>query len=161
MRRLIPTAVLAVFLSLFISGCYTQLKGPEPRTGERTYEGDYYRGDYSPYYYWDDYWYPSFFGFPYYNYGFFYSPWWYDPGFYYYYYGNGNLGTSKALRDRGHDGLQPSPPAGVIIRQPDSPPAPSDGGKARSGDEGRPSSGGNDQQPKKTNSEGKTTRTRR
>ena len=156
MRKLISTAVLAAFFSLFLSGCYTQLKGPEPKTSERTYHEEYYY-DNSPYY-WGDYCYPAFFGFPYYNYGFFFSPWWYDPGFYYY-DGNDNFGSSKFLRSRRHDDVQPSPPSGVIIQQPNPP---SDGGvKGRSGDGGRPSSGGNDQQPKKTDSDGKSTRGRR
>jgi len=109
MKKFYLTALLAVFLSLVIAGCYTKLKGPEPYSGERSYYDDYYYpggyypyGFYTPYYFHLGWYSPYFFGSPYF-YGNFYSPWWYDPYYYYdggYYNGIGRSPGDKGIRRR-------------------------------------------------------------
>lgn len=162
MKRLIPTAALAVFFSLSLSGCYTQFGRPGPETGERTRYRDY---DYT-YDYYDDYYYwgylsPWSYGYPYYSYGFFYSPWWYDQIYYYYYPGDDYRAGSKFIRSRSHDYTpSPMPPSSGVIVNPPSQPS---GGEVRI-KSGNDSAGGSDkgsQAGQQQNSQGKSTRTRR
>ena len=118
MKRLIATALAAVFLSMGIQGCYTVLKKSEPATGEKVYNNsEYYPPDYNYY----DYYSPYFFSYGWYNNPFyfaypgyfdsFYRPWWYDPNYYYDggYYNNGQSPSNKGSRGRGD---MPSVPGG-------------------------------------------------
>jgi hypothetical protein len=135
MKRLFFTALLAVFLSMIVGGCYTKLKGPEPSTGETTYDNNYDNypypyGYYSPYYFHDGWYSPYFLGSPYY-YGNFYSPWWYDP---FYYYGdgqnngNGRFPSGKDIRRRRGDNGSLPPVPGATYSPPSTPP-PNSGGQ--------------------------------
>ncbi len=153
MRKLFSTAVLAVFFSLYLSGCYTQFGKPEPETGARQTYNDYTYDDY----YWG-YLSPGFFGYPYYTYGFFYSPWWYDQ-IYYYYTDDNNSSNSKFVRSRYHNNPLPPPPSSGGILPPSNTPSTGEV-KIRSGNDSRQS--GEESGPeKKEKSEGKSTRRRR
>jgi len=158
MRKFFSAAVLAAFLSILTSGCYTRFGRSEPPTGERLYQREYIYDD--PYYR-DYYPYPLFFGFPYYDYGFFYSPWWYDPG--YYYYDDDYRNSTKFKRSRDHNGVSPSIPSGGIIQPSPPPPDPPSSGevKIRSGSGDGQQSGNDSNQSTKGNSDGKSARRRR
>jgi hypothetical protein len=162
MKRVIMAALLAVFLSLIVSGCYTKLKRPEPSTGDRYY-GDYYNNDYRDYYgYWGSYFYyngwysPYFYTYPYY-YGYFNRPWYYDPWWWNYYGGDGGRRSSgKSMRrGRGDTDLPPSPGY--------TPPSqPSSGGQGYQTPPPSPPSGGNARPNTDSgNDSGKSTRRRR
>ncbi len=157
MRKLIQTAVLAVFFSLIQSGCYTQFGKPTPETGERTRYLDY---DYDDYYYHRGYSSPWFYGYPYYSYGYFYSPWWYDQIYYYYYADDGYRSGYKSVRSRDH-GYSPSPlpPSNGGIAAPPSNPPPSGEVRIKSGSDSRGNSGNGGS--RKIDSGGKSTRDRR
>src|SRR3989339_406813 len=110
MKRVILTALVAVFLLLVVGGCYTQLKRPEPSTGDRYFGDNYYYDDWDFYGNWSPYlyhygWYsPYFYTYPSY-YGYFYRPLYYDP-WYWDYYGGGSDGrdsSGKVIR-RGRRG---------------------------------------------------------
>jgi hypothetical protein len=160
MKKVLLTALVAVFLSLTVAGCYTRLKGPEPYTGAETYYDDlaypygYYSGYYSHYG-----WYtPYFMGSPYY-YDYFYSPWWYDP--YYYYdgrdYDGGRAPSGKDIRrrgsGRGSNSLPPvpgntySPPPATgggnqgTVTPPSQPSQPSRGNSSNNDDDSNDSGG--------------------
>lgn len=121
MRRVFFAALLAAFLSVTISGCYTKFEAPQPSYGERGeqydddvyYDDYYYYGGYGNYpfycyYGWQG---PFFYAYPYYSYGYFYSPWWYDP--WYYYYGD-DYSTrlyKKGVRSRRIDQTIYNPPS--------------------------------------------------
>jgi hypothetical protein len=161
MKRILAAALMAVFFSVAFSGCYTQLKGPEPKTGEGaysdyTYYDDYWYWDYyySPYYYRGGWLSPYFYGYPYYSYGFFYSPWWYDP--WYYYDDGGRIPSDKSIRYRRND--TDTSPGGYI-----SPPL-IPGGSSGTGAGSvrtKTSTGGSGQADEPASSSGKSTRLRR
>jgi len=170
MKRMYLTALVAVFLSLTLAGCYTKLKGPVPATGV---EQNYYR-DYPNYY--DDYYNPLYFQYGWYNpyyfgspsyFGNFYYPWWYDP--YYYdggYYPGGtvpvNPGGKDIRRRRGGDrGTFPSVPSGGYSApaQPSSPSGQST--EPASSNPSKPSGNTGSSGEKDNSSGGKTTRGRR
>jgi hypothetical protein len=121
MRKLFQAALLAAFLSVTISGCYTKFEAPRPSYGERVeredvdnyYDDDYFYGGYGnypfySYYGWQG---PYLYAYPYYSFGYFYSPWWYDPWYYYYgdYYSTRLY--QKAVRNRRIDDTIYNPPA--------------------------------------------------
>jgi hypothetical protein len=158
------TALVAVFLSLAIGGCYTTLKKSEPLTGERYYNDyDYYSNwDYygymGPYFYYNGWYNPYFYTYPSY-YGYFYRPWYYDPWWWQYNdgrYGGGRSPSEKEIRrGRGRDdgGLPPAPggsynpapqPGGDQGYQAPPPTNPPAGGNAK------PSSGDNKDSDKTT-----------
>ena len=153
MRKFFPTAVLAVFFSLYLSGCYTQFGRPEPETGEKHsnvgYADDVY--DYPGYVS------PGFFGYPYYTLGYFYSPWWYDQ--LYYYIDEENRSDTKFIRYRGHTDPPPSPPSSGGILPPSNLPSTGEV-KIRSGSDSH-ESGKKSEPKKKEKSKGKSTRRRR
>jgi len=154
MKRLFATALVAVFLPLFIGGCYTKLKGPEPGTGERYqyYDDDYYSYG-SPYYCHYGWYSPYLWGSPHY-YGYFYSPWWYDPWYYdggWYY--DGRARSGKEIRRRSSNSDLPPIPEGSY-----SPP--SQGGGS-GGSSAPPSAPRREQGSDDGKSDGKTTRGRR
>ena len=161
MKRLTATALVAVFLSLGIQGCYTKLKGPEPPTGERVYDNNDYN---TPNYDFYDYYSPYFFSYGWYNNPFyfaypgyfdsFYRPWWYDPNYYYdggYYY-NGQSPSNKVRRGRGE---LPNVPGGGYT-PPSLPAVPGGSYQAPADQPSNPPS--NDNPPPKTNDGGKATR---
>jgi hypothetical protein len=128
MKRAYMTALVAVFLSLTITGCYTKLKGPEPGTGVENNSYNeypyYYDNYYNPLFFQNGWYSPYYFGSPSY-FGNFYYPWWYDP---YYYndgtYGGDHFGGNKAIRGRGVNGdLPPIPSGGYVAPSPPSPPS--------------------------------------
>ena len=166
MKRIAITALLAVFLSLNLAGCYTKLK--EPGTGERVYSSGYI--DDSDYYYYDQYYFhygwtsPYFYGYPSY-YGYISYPWWYDP----YYqndngrYSDGRTRGDKAIRSRrGNRGNNlPAVPGGSYTLPPTS-------GQGDQGTQTPPSSGGgtpsnnnNNNDNNNSGNSGKSTRQRR
>ncbi|MEE9554212.1 MAG: hypothetical protein V3W18_07940 [candidate division Zixibacteria bacterium] len=152
MRKFFPTAVLAVFFSLYLSGCYTQFGKPEPVTGEKQSYNDYENDDYD----YSGYLSPGFFGYPYYTLGFFYSPWWYDQ--FYYYTDEENRSDSKFIRYRDHGNPLPPPSSGGILPPSNSP---STGEvKIRSGSDSQ-NSADESESEKKEKSKGKSTRRRR
>jgi hypothetical protein len=164
MKRTVMTALVAVFLSLAVTGCYTKLKGPEPGTGLETYpnyyyEYPYYGGYYNPFYFQYGWYSPFYFGYPSF-YGGFYNPWWYDP----YYYGDGynhdgGYPPGKEPRERRGQGpgrqlpavpsgtYVPTPPpstgqSGQDYQPPPSPPPSSGNQGSSSGNDNGNSSGG-------------------
>jgi hypothetical protein len=118
MKRLFFAALLAAFLSVTISGCYTKFEAPQPSYGDRTQQYDddsyYYScwgyGAYPfySYYGWQG---PYFYAYPYYSYGYFYSPWWYDPWYYYYGDDYSTRSYKKAVRNRSVDQTIYNPPS--------------------------------------------------
>jgi len=118
MKRLFPTALVAVFFLLTISGCYTKFHSPEPETGEQySEEQDEIAYDYDDYdlfleYYYPGNWFTSYYASPYFSYGNLYSPMWYAP---WYYYGGRDYvrgGGYKSVRRRGliYDNTPPPAP---------------------------------------------------
>lgn len=166
MKRLIMTALTAVFLSVIIQGCYTQFKSNEPKTGEKDYSNYQYYGDdyyYSPYYYGMG-WYQPYFYYPYPSYyGYMYSPWWYDPWYYYYddgtHYITPNNGSKAIRRGGSRGGTSPQSPG--IRYSPQAPSAPSGGGSVESAPPPPPPSNSNPPDKKETKESGKSTRGRR
>lgn len=162
MRRFLTAALMAAFLMIGLSGCYTKLKGPEPGTGYQPHGySDYYWYGYDGY--WDYYynycyrgaWFnPYIFGYPGY-YGYFYSPWWYDP-----WYGSDEVRSyDKSVRYRRSN---TAPPPGGFSAPAPAPSNPSSGGviiskPARSGGQ----EGGQRQSGGSRGSSGKSTRGRR
>jgi hypothetical protein len=155
MKRSLVTALVAVFLSIAVSGCYTKLKSPGPRTGETYYYDDYDYWYSSPYFYHYGWYSPYFYGYPLY-YGYFYAPWWYDPWYYYgdggYY--DGRTPSRKEIRRRNPGDDLPPVPGGSYSPSPPSQGSGSSSQPPASGDKQRQ---GNDN----GNSSGKATRGRR
>lgn len=161
MKRVFLSALVAVFLSLSISGCYTKLKGSAPATGERvyndTYYDDYYGDSYAPYNYHNG-WYGSYlYGYP--SFDHFYSPWWYNPN-----YGGGGSSDgrtpgSKEIRSRrGNSGNNlPEVPGNSYTPPPSSGQGSGTTQTPPSNSNPPSNNGGNDS----TNSSGKSTRGRR
>jgi hypothetical protein len=169
MKRVIFTALLAVFLLLAVSGCYTKLKKVEPSTGERQYGDYYYQNDWDYYGYWSPYYYhygwysPNFYVYPSY-YGYFYRPWYYDPWWWNYYDGGGDGRSSgdkniRRGRTRGDSDLPPVP--GGTYTVPSTPPSGDAGYQAPPPPQPPPSGG--DAKPNKGSDDdsGKSTRRRR
>ncbi len=170
MRRTVMTALVAVFLSLAVTGCYTKLKGPEPRTGIEPYSDYYYNypygGYYTPFYFQYGWYSPYSFGYPSF-YGGFYNPWFYNPYYYDdgYYHDHGGYPPGKEPRTR--RGLRsgqelPQVPSGSYV--PPSSPSSGQSGQGYQPPPPPPSSGnqgstsGDD---KGNSSDGKATRSRR
>lgn len=170
MKRVILTALVAVFLSLAISGCYTKLKKPEPSAGDINYGGSYYYNDDWDFYgYWSPYlyhygWYsPYFYTYPSY-YGYFYRPWYYDPWWWYNNGGgdNGRTPSGKQIRRGRGTGNDPMQVPGGSYNPP-SAPSGGDRGYQAPPPSTPPSSGGAKPDNRNSNddSSGKSTRRKR
>ncbi len=126
MRKLLLTALPAVFFLMSLSGCYTKLGTPRPSTGETTREHYYYddSADYPdfPYYSGGGWQGPYLYAYPYINYGYFYNPWWYD-SWYGSDEGNNDRRYNKSARSRGHQIDSPPAPFPGYTPPPSLPPA--------------------------------------